>query len=277
MRLLHVILSAMAAATVLWPASGQSQIRVLDRRAGPTQIVGAVVDVEGRPVPNPDVLLKDSLGSTINTAVASGQGLFAIQLRRGGSFVLSVSRIGYRETPDTITCSDGEDVRVQVVLEVWPLEIVGLDVTAPGVPKAGELSFRGFQARKVEAAGFFVDEDEITRRRPSRLTDVVGRAPGAMVLRLGGRIVDVSLLRSQGSSFRSLGTCLPSIYLDGLRVREGGPSEGSALRGTTTLLNDLVQPDAVAGIEVYSGLGVLPAVFRGTGATCGVVAIWTKR
>jgi hypothetical protein len=241
------------------------------------RIVGTVVEPDGRPVAGAELVLSDTIAGLTMSTTADSQGRFEIPFTRGGSFEISAERMGYSRVLSALACFDGEELLVQIVLSVSPVEITGLDITARPVPAAAELNFRGFEARRAHQPGFFIAEDEIVRRSPTRMTDLVGRAPGATVLRLGGRAVDVTLVRGQGSSFRGLGTCLPSIYLDGLRVREGGPQEGDIRKATFTLLNDLIQPEEVTGIEVYTGLGGLPAVFRGTGASCGVVAIWTKR
>jgi hypothetical protein len=241
------------------------------------RVVGTVVEVDGRPVAGAELVLKDTLAGFSNAATADSQGRFEIPFPGAGSYELSAARIGYSRASSALACFEGEGLPVRIVLSVSPVEITGLDVTARRAPATAELNLRGFEARRAHQSGFFVAEDEIVQRRPTRMTDLVARAPGATVLRLGGRAVDVTLVRGQGSSFRGLGTCLPSIYLDGLRVRAGGPQEGDLRKATFTLLNDLIQPEDVAGIEVYTGLGGLPAVFRGTGASCGVVAIWTKR
>ena len=55
------------------------------------------------------------------------------------------------------------------------------------------------------------------------------------------------------------------------------------VNGTRTMPDfeiDNVPPYTMEGIEIYNGLSEIPAVFRqmaeSGGATCGVIAIWTR-
>jgi hypothetical protein len=45
----------------------------------------------------------------------------------------------------------------------------------------------------------------------------------------------------------------------------------------TVMLDEMIAPGAIHGIEVYQGLSRLPPEFVTPEITCGVVAIWTRR
>jgi hypothetical protein len=62
----------------------------------------------------------------------------------------------------------------------------------------------------------------------------------------------------------STGLCLPAVWIDGLYV--------STFPGSN--VDDLLPPDVLQGVEVYTSLASAPTQYR-TG-TCGVVLFWTR-
>ena len=64
--------------------------------------------------------------------------------------------------------------------------------------------------------------------------------------------------------------CEPSIVIDGVRLPD--------LTGAD--LNMMVSPEELAGMEVYTSAGTVPAQFKGLSQAsmrCGAVVVWTKR
>jgi hypothetical protein len=88
-------------------------------------------------------------------------------------------------------------------------------------------------------------------------------------------IVDTGLLRRFLVRGMFGGRCVPSVFIDGAYMFDLPASD----------LDAFVKPDEVAGIEVYTGLGV-PGQFSagnfglGPGARpkepCGAVVVWTR-
>lgn len=262
------------------PESGGEQVsgasvEVLSRRPGPTQVVGKVIDVESqRPVPGSTIVVKDSLGQVLVSASGNEAGNFQFSPQVSGTYQLQVSSVGYAAIERAIVVFEDQMLTVRVPLHVQPVELEGIEASVQATPRHGGMAIAGFRARQAAGIGTFYDEADIEHRRPSRITDIVSRAPGMNVLLSGGRAVDVSTGRSQGG-LRRTDQCLPDLWLDGVKVREGGYL--SARVGMATFLNDLIQPEAVGGIEVYSGVSQIPAQFRGTTSMCGVVVIWSRR
>ncbi|GMV07778.1 MAG: hypothetical protein AMXMBFR53_40530 [Gemmatimonadota bacterium] len=278
MRFDAFVLLAAVGFTAASPRPATTQVQVLERGPGYSRVRGTVVEAAtGQSVADAEVVLLDTLDAVMAAVVTDRQGRFTLSPRHGGAFVLVVGRLGYADVRTPLRCLDGERLVLRVSLDVEAVELGGLDVTTRATPRSAELSVAGFESRRIQVPGFFVDEAEIAERRPTRLTDVVGRAPGASVLRLGGRVVDVRFLRGQGVTLKGAGPCLPSIWLDGVRVREGGRPEGDLRSATFPLLNDLIGPEQVAAIEVYASSASVPAPFRGTGSSCGVVVVWSRR
>ena len=40
---------------------------------------------------------------------------------------------------------------------------------------------------------------------------------------------------------------------------------------------DIVQPNTIVGMEIYSGIATIPTIYRkGADGHCGVIAVWTR-
>ena len=98
---------------------------------------------------------------------------------------------------------------------------------------------------------------------PIQLTSALTRFPGVTTLpdpRMPGR--GFLALRRMGT------TCIPTVYLDGVRIGGGRDPAG---------IDDIVNPGVVAGVEVYRNTAGIPPQYWGTGSSCGVVLIWLRR
>ena len=62
--------------------------------------------------------------------------------------------------------------------------------------------------------------------------------------------------------------CYPAVWLDGIQVSRGG--------SRPAVLNDLVNTNAISGIEVYPTNSGIPVRYGGMDASCGVVLLWTR-
>jgi hypothetical protein len=118
-----------------------------------------------------------------------------------------------------------------------------------------------FLRRARSGLGHFIMREEIQRRQPLVITDMIARVPGVWV----GPITTGSPIRI----FRG-GGCAPAVFLDGV------PLDPIGLLPLDMNINDMVNPDDVEGIEVYKGGATIPPEFLMFGG-CGVVAIWTRR
>jgi hypothetical protein len=55
------------------------------------------------------------------------------------------------------------------------------------------------------------------------------------------------------------------VFLDGVRR----PPSGAGI-------DDVALPKDLAGIEIYSGAATIPLQYKTSGATCGVILLWTR-
>jgi hypothetical protein len=140
-----------------------------------------------------------------------------------------------------------------------PLEIVALSPlsTSPFLDNVRHRATRGF--------GVQLTREDIEERGPMRVTDILVTLPGVRVGQgrggAGARSISIG---------RAIPGCQVQIFLDGTQVNRGGTGE-------TVLIDDLVSPLDIEVIEVFRGLGSIPAEFLTPQARCGVVAIWTQR
>jgi hypothetical protein len=82
--------------------------------------------------------------------------------------------------------------------------------------------------------------------------------------------ITLSPARARGRNFtrisltRTLGRCDPTIYVDGVRLLEQGAP-----------LDDVVDAETVAGIEVYASSAGAPPMYADTRG-CGSILFWTR-
>jgi hypothetical protein len=71
----------------------------------------------------------------------------------------------------------------------------------------------------------------------------------------------VSPTRGFGNAVLLRGGCLPTVYLNGMRLSDDA----------ATMIDELASPDEITAVEVYSTAG-RPAEFWGN--SCGTVVLW---
>ncbi len=210
-------------------------------------IIGAVVDENGAKVAGAQVILRSSTGVNLTTATDQA-GAFKFESLRSGSYFVEVKASGFSVfTSEEIEFQRGESKQVNVVLKVASIN-ESVVVTATGtVQRADEVS-------KVIST---LDAQEIEAKHELSLTESLRGIPGVRVQQQGSP-GSLTTLRLRGQ--RNFDT---AVLLDGLRVRDAGDINGSAV----SLMSDLV-PVALDRIEVLRGAG---SSIYGTHAIGGVV------
>ena len=121
--------------------------------------------------------------------------------------------------------------------------------------------FAEFDRRKKTSSGYFIDSEQLNKRSPIYMSDVLRGTPGITISPGTNLQGDQILMRGTSGA----GSCTPAVYLDGVRA--------TMPDGT---LNDLVDPQQVRAIEVYSRATNAPMSFQSTNG-CGTIVIWTGR
>ncbi|MEQ9398651.1 MAG: carboxypeptidase regulatory-like domain-containing protein [Longimicrobiales bacterium] len=226
------------------------------------RLVGRVVDV-GSEQPLADVRV--GLPDISMETLTDQDGRFAFGSVPPGRHRVDFEGLGYAPRTDTISVVAARTSDARVAMTVDPLELEPVDVVVER--RELVLENRGFYQRREMTSGTFVDREDIEAWGPSEATDIFRRINGARI-RLANPLDPLSsaviLTRSIGDRV----PCYPSVYLDGILVHRSGD--------TPAMLNQLVRPDRVAGIEVYRGGASVPVEYGGTSGACGVLVVWTR-
>ena len=210
-------------------------------------ITGTVTDENGAKIAGAQVVLTSSTGVHLNTST-DRNGTFEFNNLRSGSYFIEVKASGFSVlTSEEIRFTRGENKQLALELKVAAIN-ANVVVTATGTAQ------REDEVSKVVST---IDSDEIEAKHELSLTETLRGTPGVRIQQQGspGALTTVRL-RGQ----RNFDTAL---LLDGLRVRDAGDINGSAV----SLFADLV-PVALDRVEVLRGAG---SSIYGTHAIGGVI------
>src|SRR6185436_5303430 len=127
------------------------------------------------------------------------------------------------------------------------------------VADAGPDSWRneaGFEARRRGSRGYFITREEIARRQPRTLADLMRNVPGIQTICRGGASNSCRMTMNRGSR-----PCAPDFFLDGF--------EATASTGPNFPINQ------IRGIEIYGDPSMIPLELQRPNLRCGIIAIWT--
>lgn len=234
-------------------------------------------DATGRAIASALVTLADLDGNVLAVVTTDDTGTFRFGEPEpsGRTYELRVERVGYGPARATLAFDPDQPVQVDVILAPAAIPVDSIVVSGR---RRGRLVDVGFDARREQGGAIFIDREDIDSRTPARVTDLLRGQPGLRVISIG-QAEDVRV----GASGRSLSgaDCQPAIWIDGSRIRSAGvPEVNRAPTGSTIrvdpALTELIGPDDIEGIEVYTGPAGLPVRFRGRNVDCGVILIWTR-
>jgi hypothetical protein len=227
-------------------------------------LVGRALDFNTEaPIAGARIDVVDSRGRRIASETTDSAGAFRFSGLDAGSYQLRARSDAYREvmTPP-VELGDGGVVDVVVRLAVNIIPLAPLEVTArPSTPRRNAALSAFLQRAERGIGGVFIMPDEIERRSPRNITDLLATTAGLLVMQ--------DVLMNQRTQ------CPPTVYLDGVRLNHLSESSDGALAEAFEAAN-LVPPTSLEGIEVYRGAATVPGEFGGSRAGCGVVPLWSK-
>jgi hypothetical protein len=220
------------------------------------RIAGVVVeDGTESVVPAARVMIADTAGRRRVSVETDSAGTFELPVA-AGAYVLQVERTGFRPyASPSIDVPRDMLVRVTIRLGVAAIPLEPISVT---VHAGGRLTEFERNLTDPSRVGRFFTQDELDARPAARTTDFLVQVPSVEVR---------PRVQMRGSSIGNLGStlCTPALFLNGARFYEAGD----------LLIDDVLIPTQLEGIEVYSRRMFAPAQYT-TSGDCGVILFWTR-
>ena len=216
---------------------------------------GVVRSATGQPVRNARLVLTGS--GREDTTNANGQ--FDLAALPVGTYGLEARALGFTPRRVAVDIPDSAEAVVEVAMDVFVPTIDTVRVRASR--SAADDLFAEFDRRRKTSSGYFIDSEQLNKRSPIYMSDVLRGTPGITISPGTNLQGDQILMRGTSGA----GSCTPAVYLDGVRA--------TMPDGT---LDDLVDPQQVRAIEVYSRSTNAPMSFQSQNG-CGTIVIWTGR
>jgi hypothetical protein len=254
---------------------------LLSSQLGAQSSVVRVIGNDSLPIPYAVVFVQGGTPS-----ITDSQGRLSI-LGKHQSLTTEIRRIGYTpwfgklELPDTAAT-------ITIMMARIGQQLGSIIITGEQIKS--QLEMNGFydrwqQRQKGLLSATFIGPEELERRHPSRVTDMLFGLNGIKLVRTpqGGMV-------AKGIG----GTCYMTVMLDGAKLcppigchvaataSQNAPQlspprseHGETMDDVTVDLNRYIMANDVSAIEVYSHGGNMPASLQVTDNACGVIAIWT--
>ena len=234
-------------------------------------LLGRITTMEGEPISYANVQVNGG-----RRVVSDDSGRFSVPFTPGRVSIV-VRRIGFE--PEELKLAEMPDTAVRVSMKAAARVLPGQVVT--GKAAFARLDLGGFYRRMYEVergarVGYFVTPEDLAMRNPQNVTDAVEQFPSIRLRPIDrgppGTVGDGLPNLARKFRIEDRSGCPLTVYLDRVRVQPtmiGG-------KAVDEEINTLVQPHAVAGIEVYPRAIGAPPEFPPVGYNCGVVLIWSK-
>ncbi len=227
---------------------------MLDRlRESLTTVTGTVVDsMTVEPVAAAQVGLDGEV-----EVISDANGVFRVDAVRAGFHTLAVRRIGYEPTFVDFEIPTGQ-ARVNLIVKVKALPTQLAEVVVEGertIYSSGKL--REFYDRMSSGFGHFITRSAIEKSSARVPTELLYGVPGLQVIPGAFGRNTIRLARV------TTGCRSPRVFVDGALIRGAD-------------IDEMLNPQDIAGIEIYTRGTEVPPTFNIQGAaSCGVIVIWT--
>jgi hypothetical protein len=236
-------------------------------------------DSSARPLEGVEVLIN----GTAHRTMTGANGRYLLEGLPAGIYQAIFRSVGHIPMRMDVLLTVGESTRANATL-------VRSDVVLDPIVVTGEadrpwgIGLEAFEERRKMGFGRFIDSATLRRSEHIRMADLLRRHAGIEVraARIAGAPGWVAL-NPTGRDITGAPNCLMSIYLDGNMVGRGGVlgktgqcigPGGNCIDVPDLGLFDLTSVEAV---EVYRRASEIPVQFGGAMASCGVIAIWSRR
>ena len=219
-------------------------------------VMGRVMTLDGKPVSGARVEIPVSGVS----GVTRDDGGFRLTGLRSGTQLLVVRSLSHAMATEPINVTSRSPLELVVTLGAKANLLDPVLVTAR---RDYELEKSGFNARKRGPAGHFFSREDIDRRKPNYISDMLKNLPGFDVTsQRGGTVVSG---RRRPTNIVGGNPACNRVFIDGFEWKNLQPGD----------LDMFVNPDDVIGLEVYQP-GDEPAQFRTFDRGCVTLVVWTQ-
>jgi hypothetical protein len=223
-------------------------------RRGSSTLSGMVRNDQDEPLGGAQVMV---WGSGITTTTRD-DGRFTISNLPAGTQTVETRYVGFAPSRVTVDLASGRNVATVITMSERADVLDEVMVYGIGRELANVLA--GFDQRRKLGFGQFITRTDIEKKRPLRFTDLLRHTPGIRIVSTGG--LDYDIIAAHGNMMG--GACRPTVFINGVLLAN---SEG---------IDMMVDPQEVAAVEIYNGVGETPPQFRGgMKGECGSIAIWT--
>lgn len=243
-----------------------------------TALEGRVIDdVTGGPVAQALVLAITEAGDTLFQSQTSSLGAFFIPPQPPSArFRIVVDALGFNRQVADLIAGDDDPRYWTIRLDPRPVSAEGFIVEVEQQTMA--LRQVGFYERRERTNGVFVDQTVFDETTAPTLGDVLRRSSGVSVTPQGEpySMRTMGNLSAMGQNANRAGACLPAVYVDNIKVRDGAlPAQWE--RNAQSLEVIAPPPSQIEGMEFYHGTASVPGAYAGIDARCGVLVLWTRR
>jgi hypothetical protein len=204
-------------------------------------IVGQVLDeTTSTPVTAAEVVLVDRSGGQRGQVLTDSTGWFRLAAPVPASYRVRASSLGYGRVETTeVNLEKGVELHLEIRLSSVAVPHEPLRIVARRPYRVGRLSEyydRAQWTRKTGLGKVFM-RDDIERMNPFNVSSIIRTVP----TRVG---------------------CEMTYLLDGLEIE-------------LDVLDSMIRPEEVEGVEVYRGITQMPPEYSRRGR-CGLVMVWTR-
>ncbi|REA63227.1 TonB-dependent receptor [Dyadobacter luteus] len=211
---------------------------------GQTVLTGKISEDDGTELPGASVLVK---GTATGTA-ADDKGVFRLELKKGGSYTIQVSAIGFLSQSKTVQVKAGQETSLNFTLKSNVKEMG--EVVVHGKNESQQIKEQAFNVNAIETRQF--------ANSTADMNQILNRSAGIKVREQGGVGSDFNF------SINGLSGKAVKFFIDGIPMD---------IMGSTMSLNN-IPVNLAERIEVYKG--VVP-VALGADALGGSVNIVTNQ
>jgi hypothetical protein len=210
-----------------------------------------------------------SIGGAEFERVTNEQGKLVYAAPSSGKVAFIFRRLGYELGSLMVDVVAGDTARVTFAMT--PIAQRLGNVTVVDSVTSASPTLAGFERRALNHAGSasYITRADIVAKRPAQTIDLLRRITSIKIIDSAGVLIPVSRRFDKpvitGPDL-DMAPCPLRVVVDG-HLREWGFAVNS------------LTPEEIHGIEVYPGPGTIPAEYASISrdASCGLVAIWTRR